>query len=86
MRGHERRQKRPTFRQRERNTKLVRAIANAVRRARLDFEGFRRVCALIRKELGLQRPPRSRRLPRILPDANLKRFYEVIVRQHGREV
>jgi integrase len=60
------------------SAKLVRAIANAVRRARLDYEGFRRVSALVRKELGLRRPPRSRRLPRILPEASLKRFYEVI--------
>ena len=60
------------------NTKLVRTIANAVRRARLDYEGFRRVSALVRTELGLRRPPRSRRLPRILPDASLKKSYEVI--------
>jgi integrase len=60
------------------SAKLVRAIANAVRRARLDYEGFRRVSVLVRKELGLRRPPRSRRLPRILPEASLKKFYEVI--------
>ena len=30
------------------NAKLVRAIANLVRRARLDYEGFRRVCAQVR--------------------------------------
>jgi integrase len=60
------------------SAKLVRAIANAVRRARLDYEGFRRVSTLVRKELGLRRPPRSRRLPRILPEASLRKFYEVI--------
>ena len=60
------------------SAKLVRAIATAVHRARLDYEGFRRVSALVRKELGLRRPPRSRRLPRILPEASLKKFYEVI--------
>lgn len=37
------------------NTKLVPTIANAVRRARLDYEGFRRVSALVRKELGMRR-------------------------------
>lgn len=62
------------------NTKLVREIARLVRRARLDYEGFRRVCAQVRKEVGLRRPPRSRRLPRILPEASLKRFYEAIER------
>ncbi len=62
------------------NTKLVRAIANLVRRARLDYEAFRRVCAQVRKAVGLSRPPRSRRLPRILSDASLRKFYEVIDR------
>lgn len=62
------------------NAKLVREIARLVRRARLDYEGFRRVCALVRKEVGLRRPPRSRRLPHILPEASLKRFYEAIER------
>lgn len=60
------------------NAKLIKAIANLVRRARLDYEGFRRLCASVRKELGLRRPPRSRRLPRILPESSLKKFYEVI--------
>jgi integrase len=64
----------------DRNTKLVREIARLARRARLDYEGFRRVCAEVRKEVGLRRPPRSRRLPRILPEASLKRFYEAIQR------
>jgi hypothetical protein len=45
-----------------RSTKLVRAIVSLVRRARLDYEGFRRVCAQVRKELEIQRPPRSRGL------------------------
>ena len=62
------------------NAKLVRAIANLVRCARLDYEGFRRLCAQVRKETGLHRPPRSRRLPRILPEAALQRFFETIQR------
>ena len=33
-----------------------------VRRARLGYKGFRRVCAHVRKELEIQRPPRSRGL------------------------
>ena len=63
-----------------RNAKLVRAISNLVRRGRLDYEAFRRVCAQVRKEVGLRRPRRSRRLPRILPEASLKRFYQGIDR------
>jgi integrase len=62
------------------NAKLVRDIGNLVRRARLDYEGFRRVCAKVRRELGLRRPPRSRRLPKILSEASLKKFYETIDR------
>jgi site-specific recombinase XerD len=57
---------------------LVKAIANLVRRSRLDYEAFRRVCAQVRKSIGLRRPPRSRRLPRILSEASLRRFYEKI--------
>jgi hypothetical protein len=60
------------------NAKLVRAVSNLIRRARLDYEGFRRVCAQVRKEIGMRRPARSRRLPRILSDASLRKFYEVI--------
>src|SRR4051812_20283814 len=47
------------------NAKLVRAVANAVRHARLDYEGFRRLSAAVRKQLGLRRPPRSRKLPQL---------------------
>ena len=60
------------------NTKLIRDIARLVRRSRLDYEGFRRVCSQVRKEAGLLRPPRSRRLPRILPETSLKRFFEAV--------
>jgi integrase/recombinase XerD len=62
------------------NAKLVRDLSNLVRRARLDYESFRRVCAEVRKELELRRPPRSRKLPKILTEASLRRFYETIDR------
>ncbi len=42
------------------SAKLVRAISNLVRRARLDNEAFRRVCTQVRKEIGLRRSRRSR--------------------------
>jgi len=60
------------------NAKLVRAVANLVRRSRLDYEGFRRLSADVRKELRLQRPPRSRRLPHVLPESSLKKFFDTI--------
>src|SRR5580765_1152949 len=62
----------------DRNAKLVRAIVTLVRFSRLDYEGFRRVCAQVRKEIEIRRPPRSRRLPRILSEAALKKFYDTI--------
>ena len=62
------------------SAKLVRAISNLVRRARLDYEGFRGTCAQVRKAVGLRRPRRSRRLPRILPEVSLRRFYQEIDR------
>jgi integrase/recombinase XerD len=62
------------------NAKLVRAIVNLVRRSRIDYEGFRRICSQVRKAVGLRRPPRSRRLPRILSAASLRKFYDVIDR------
>src|SRR5882672_8041893 len=60
------------------NAKLVREISRLVRRARLDYEGFRRVCSQVRKEAGLRRPPRSRRLPHILSETSLKRFFDAV--------
>jgi hypothetical protein len=62
------------------SAKLVKVISNLVRRARLDYEAFRRMCAQVRKVVGLRRPRRSRRLPRILPEASLRRFYQEIDR------
>ena len=41
MKENERRQKQPTFRRRNQNAKLIRAIVNLLR-ARLDYGGFRR--------------------------------------------
>jgi site-specific recombinase XerD len=53
-----------------------------VRQARLDYDQFRHVCEAVRKELGLRRPRRGRQLPKILPEASLRKFYETISR-HG---
>ncbi len=58
--------------------KLIRQIARLVRRARLDYEQFRSVCAAVRRELGLRRPARSKVLPRILPEATLKKFFDAV--------
>ena len=72
----------PVFAGANQSAKLVRSVANLVRRARLDYEGFRRLCSEVRKELALQRPARSRRLPHVLPETSLTRFFDAI-RQGG---
>ncbi len=70
----------PQFADANANAKLVRQIVRLFRRARLDYESFRRVCAQARRDLGLSRPRRPRRLPHILPEASLKKFYDTVER------
>jgi site-specific recombinase XerD len=62
------------------HAKLVREIVNLVRRARLDYEGFRMLTRDVRAALHLRRPKKSRHLPKILPEASLRKFYEAIVK------
>jgi len=68
----------PDFASASEKAKLIRQIARLVRRARLDYEQFRSVSATVRRQLGLRRPQRSRVLPRILPEASLKKFFEAV--------
>jgi integrase/recombinase XerD len=68
----------PHFESADAKTKLVSQIARLVRRSRLDYDGFQAVCKAVRKEAGLRRPPRSRRLPRLLPEASLRKLYEAV--------
>jgi len=70
----------PDFAAPNTNAKLVRAISTLVRRARLDYDGFRRVCGDVRRATGLRRPPRGKRLPHVLSDDALRRFYETVER------
>jgi integrase/recombinase XerD len=58
--------------------KLVSVIARLVRRHRLNYVTFQAVCKAARKEAGLRRPPRSRRLPRLLPEESLRKFYDAV--------
>jgi integrase/recombinase XerD len=60
--------------------KLVRAIASLIRSHRLDYGQFESVCKAARKETGLRRPSRGRRLPRVLPQSSLRAFYEAVDR------
>ena len=58
--------------------KLVAAFTRLVRQNRLTYEQFNLICRAVRKEMELVRPRRSRRLPKLLPDASLKAFYETV--------
>ena len=54
--------------------RLVVHLARLIRRHRLDHSQFEAA----RKETGLRRPARSRRLPRVLPEQTLRRYYEAV--------
>ena len=49
--------------------KLVAHLARLIRRHRLDYAQFEALCKAARKETGLRRPARSRRLPRCYSEA-----------------
>src|SRR5437016_2165528 len=53
-------------------------IAKIVRRAGLDYAGWRYVAKQVRKECQLRPTKKSRRLPTILNAAEFRRFYEVV--------
>lgn len=53
-------------------------IVRIARRAHLDYGGFLYVCREARRRLGLRKPKRERRLPQLLTEAELKRFFRAI--------
>ena len=76
--GGMKRQTAPSFQTATHKTKLVSAFARLVRQHRLTYEQFNMICREVRKQMELRRPRRSRRLPKLLPDASLKNFYETV--------
>jgi integrase/recombinase XerD len=62
-------------------------IARIVRKAGLDYEGWRYVAKQVRKECELRPTKKGRRLPRVLTADDFRRFYEAVDRaddaQHG---
>lgn len=48
------------------------------RKQRLGYDGFLYVCQQVRRKLGLRKPKRERRLPQLLSESDLKRFFQVI--------
>jgi integrase/recombinase XerD len=59
-------------------SEIASQIARIVRRAGLDYQGWRYVAKLVRKECDLRPGKRSRKLPRILNADDFRRFYEVV--------
>jgi integrase/recombinase XerD len=61
-------------------SELVARISRIVRRAGLDYEGWRYVSKRVRKECDLRPAKKGRRLPKILTTDDFRRFFEVLDR------
>src|SRR2546421_9248814 len=66
---------------------IVSQIARIVRRAGLDYAGWRYVAKQVRKECDLRPARKGRKLPRVLAADDFRRFYEAVDQaddvQHG---
>ncbi len=54
---------------------VVAQIVRLARKERLSYDEFLYVCQQARKKLGLRKPKRERKLPQLLSDAELKKFF-----------
>ena len=59
---------------------MVGQIVRLARRWRLGYEDFEYVIRRARQKLGLRRARREKRLPKLLPEADLQRFFRTIQR------
>jgi integrase/recombinase XerD len=59
-------------------SEVVAHIVRLARKERLSYPDFIYVCQQARKKLGLRKPRTERKLPQLLPEADLKRFFRVI--------
>jgi len=59
-------------------SRIVVQMVRLARKERLDYTDFIYVCQQARKKLGLRRPKKERKLPQLLPEAELKKFFRVI--------
>ena len=57
---------------------IVTQFVRIARKERLDYTAFLYVCQQARRRLGLRKPPHDRTLPRLLPEAELKKFFRVL--------
>jgi integrase/recombinase XerD len=61
-------------------SQIVAQLVRLARKERLDYPTFLYVCQQARRKLGLRKPPRQQRLPQLLPETELKKFFRVIER------
>jgi integrase/recombinase XerD len=59
-------------------SQVVAQIVRLARRERLGYADFIYVCQQARRKLGLHKAKKERKLPQLLPEADLKRFFRVI--------
>ena len=61
-------------------SKLVSQFAKIIRRAGLDYEGWRYIAKQVRKECSLSPAKKGRRLPKVLNADDFRHFYECVDR------
>lgn len=59
-------------------SEVVAAVVRLARKERLSYDDFRYVCQQARRKLGLRKPRRERKLPQLLPETELKRFFRCL--------
>jgi integrase/recombinase XerD len=59
-------------------SEIVARLVLMARKERLDYDDFLYVCQRARRKLGLSRPKRRRKLPQLLSEPDLKRFFRAI--------
>jgi integrase/recombinase XerD len=57
---------------------VTRQILRIVRREHVDYASFLDICQRVREKAGLKRAKPQRKLPQLLSDADLKRFFQAI--------
>ena len=57
---------------------VIGQIVRLGHKERLDYADFLYVCQQARRKLGLRKPKKDRKLPRLLPEADLKRFFRIL--------
>jgi integrase/recombinase XerD len=57
---------------------ITKRIVGIVRKEHVDYAGFLDICQRVRKQVGLRKSKPQRKLPQLLSDADLRRFFQAI--------